>query len=169
MKTTCHPSALLLPLLTVAVAAQGPAQSQAQAQAQVQVQAERPSPKHYIRGTEVRMPSADRRAPLKLVGLEESGSDFRQRTPALAQGTLSSASLDPEALRQQRLVGYGAAAPIDLGPVEAPEPAVAPPRAEPVTPVAERLHSFRLVTVSVGLVLLSLAGGLLIGRRWLRT
>jgi hypothetical protein len=87
----------------------------------------------------------------------------------LAQGTLSAAAVDSETLRQQRLAAYGGPTPVDTGPTEAPEPTVQSLPAEPVTLVTERLHSFRLVTICSGLVLMAIAGALVLGRRWFRT
>jgi hypothetical protein len=63
-------------------------------------------PKCFLRGVEVRVPSEMRDTEPQLLGLEEAGITFRDRTPALAEGDLKPTILDPDALRRQRLAAY---------------------------------------------------------------
>jgi hypothetical protein len=89
-------------------------------------------PKCYLRGVEVRVPSEMRDSEPQLLGLEEAGITFRDRTPALAEGDLKPAILDPEALRQQRLAAYDR----PWTPFGAPLGEVALPAAPPARPKA---------------------------------
>ena len=63
-------------------------------------------PKVFLRGVEVRVPSEMRDSEPQLLGLEEAGISFRDRTPALAEGDIAPTIVDPEQLRQQRLAAY---------------------------------------------------------------
>lgn len=51
--------------------------------------------------------------PLKLVGVEQEGNSFRQRTPALMNGDLVAALVDPEANRARRLAMYESTARVN--------------------------------------------------------
>ncbi|MFN6192264.1 MAG: hypothetical protein ACK5BN_00385 [Planctomycetota bacterium] len=63
-------------------------------------------PKCFLRGVELRVPSEMRDSEPQLLGLEEAGIAFRDRTPALAEGAITPTIVDPEQLRQQRLAAY---------------------------------------------------------------
>ena len=119
-------------------------------------------PKYYIRGVEARMPSETRSSEVDLIGLEESGNGFRDRTPML-EGGARLAKVDRDELRDQRLSAYGTP-PSAVGPDEGP--AVAP-AAQPVdlmaagadrqADVRRRLDNFRFVTITIGGLLLAVA------------
>lgn len=120
-------------------------------------------PKYYIRGVEARMPSETRSSEVDLVGLEEGDNDFRGRTPML-EGGARLAEVDRDELRDRRLSAYGTP-PSAVGPDEGP--AVALPAAQPVdltaagadrqADVRRRLDNFRLVTMTIGGLLLAVA------------
>ncbi len=128
-----------------------------------QQQREAMMPKVHIRGTEARLPSDMRAAPVQLVGIEEGGNGFRQRTPSLANGERGGALVDGERLRQRRLavytepVGDEPEPPADDDTIGAPEPApdvVAPAPAAAPQDVRQSVAGFRTVTIGTALVLL---------------
>ena len=51
--------------------------------------------------------------PLKLVGVEQEGNSFRDRTPALLNGDIVAALVDPEENRARRLAMYGSTSRLD--------------------------------------------------------
>jgi len=89
-------------------------------------------PKCYLRGVEVRVPSEMRDSEPQLLGLEEAGITFRERTPVLVEGDLKPTILDPDALREQRLAAYAR----PWTPFGAPPGEVALPVAPPARPKA---------------------------------
>lgn len=60
---------------------------------------------------------------LRIVGREMDGNDFRSKTPALAEGQLTPAQVDLDALRERKLAMYAESGTFDFGPrAEAYEP-----------------------------------------------
>lgn len=117
--------------------AAGEPQATTEQQAEQQRQHDVMMPKVYLRGVEVRVPSDMRDSEPQLLGLEEAGITFRDRTPALAEGDIAPTIIDPEQLRQQRLAAYErpsapfglpvASPPRQGGRAAAPAKASAPP------------------------------------------
>jgi hypothetical protein len=128
-----------------------------------QTRAPEDQPKYRIQGAEVRLPSENRTSAAELIGIERGDSDFRARTPVLA-GRAAPAKVDVDALRQRRLATYGDTAALPSAPAGESTPVdmtgavdLMAPSLDPQASVRLRLQSFRIVTMSIGALLLGVA------------